>query len=674
MKHSIPLVIPFFIFLAPACTSQIVWCDEKKTNEDLLRDSAKNLSFMELFEHGNALVGSDVNKAIAYYRKALTLKTDYPQVHFNLGICLSRIGKHDEALCCFDEAIRLQPSYAKAYVQRGIILKNQDKKFEALEALNQAIKHDPKSWEAYYQLGLASRDINQFDAAIKHLQTSISLNPSNIVTLFELATTYHMVENTQACLALYEKILELAPGNISALYNYGFTLKKLGNIKEAMTIYDQVLVKDPNYAQAHFSRSLANLTLGNFGPGWEEYESRWRAYNENPQKYDSPLYEGENPAGQTILIYSEQGLGDTFQFIRYGKLLHDQGARVIAIVQRPLKTLLSLLPYLDIVITNGDQVPRHDAHIALMSLPRVCKTLLDSVPHEVPYLYADKALDAFWHKKLSQDTRFKIGICWQGNAHYRTQFLRQAVAAKSMQLQDFMPLASLEGIALYNIQKINGMEQVLVLEKQLPMVSFDESFDRDHGRFMDTAAVIKNLDLVITIDTSIAHLAGGLGVPTWVLLPYPADWRWMLDSADTPWYPTMRLFRQQKTGDWASVIHTITSLLTPLVELHQKIRTTGNPLHAEVAELNLFFNKGELNSLLIETPVLSDAAQLKEKTYLSQLTSLNDLLWSLESQLHQKPLSIFDQSFIELSKKISATTEEKTRIKTELNALYTLAH
>lgn len=667
MKQSVTVRL-FFLILFPLLITTHAIGEEKKSNADLLRETTKALTFNELFERANTLAGSDPTQAASFYRQALAINRNYPQVHYNLGICLSHLGNDDQALASFNDALRLQASYAKAHLQRGIILKKQQKPFEALEALTHAVHHDKDSWDAYLQLGLAYRDISQFDDAIKNMQKSIALNPTNINALFELATTYHMIDNSPACLSLYKKVLTISPNNLSALYNYGFTLKKMGDIEQALAIYDRVIKKDPNYAQAHFSRSLAYLTLGDFEKGWAEYEWRWKSYNETPNKYNSPLWDGSNPAGKTVLIYAEQGLGDTFQFIRYGQLLKQDGARVIALVQRPLKAIITLCPYLDTVITADDPVPAHDAHIALMSLPLLYKTRVDTVPDTIPYLHADEKLTTHWQQELAHDSSFKIGICWQGNANYRTQFLRQAVAAKSMQLQDFMPLAAIPGVRLYSIQKITGTDQVHIIDQQVHL--FDESFDREHGRFMDTAAVIHNLDLVITIDTSIAHLAAGLGTPTWVLLPYPADWRWLLNTNDTPWYPNMRLFRQTTVGDWQTPMYTITTLLTPLVALSQQVRS-GNAINvADILDAYTLLQPRTIPTVLLtqKKNICYENSALAQ-ALIAELVTINTDIWKLEQMLHQKPQSLFDNSFIQLAQKAYESATRKLHIKAQLNTL-----
>ena len=284
---------------------------------------------------------------------------------------------------------------------------------------------------------------------------------------------------------------------------------------------------------------------------------------------ESLSHEGRGIAhldGKTIFLHAEQGLGDTFQFIRYARIAKEKGGTVIAGVQKPLVKLLSLCPYIDKVVSLDEKPPAFDLHAPLMSLPYILKTTIDSVPTDIPYLYADSELVEYWKKKqLSSDKNIKVGICWQGNNKYSTPMLRATVAFKSIDINKLNPLGAVPGVSIYSLQKTTGTDQLKTLAPEFMIHTFDDDFDESNGRFMDTAAVIKNLDLVITVDTSIGHLAAALGKPTWVILPNPPDWRWMLERDDTPWYPTMRLFRQPTPGDWESVIEVVAQELKKYV-------------------------------------------------------------------------------------------------------------
>ncbi|HEB41775.1 MAG TPA: hypothetical protein ENI08_02015, partial [Candidatus Dependentiae bacterium] len=234
-------------------------------------------------------------------------------------------------------------------------------------------------------------------------------------------------------------------------------------------------------------------------------------------------------------------------------------------VQKPLVKVISLCPYVDQVVTLNEKLPAFDLHAPLMSLPHILKTTIDTVPTDIPYLYAKPELVEYWKGKLSSDKNVKVGICWQGNSKYSTPMLRATVALKSMDLNKLSPFGNVPGVSIYSLQKTTGTDQLKTVAPGFTIHTFDDDFDESNGRFMDTVAIIKNLDLVITVDTSIGHLAAALGKPTWVILPNPPDWRWMINRDDTPWYPTMRLFRQPTPGDWESIIAVITQELEKYV-------------------------------------------------------------------------------------------------------------
>lgn len=410
----------------------------------------------------------------------------------------------------------------------------------------------------------------KYTEALLYFEQALKEKPSDIQILFEYANALTTINQCHKALPIYKQLLQRRPHDSSILYNTAFTLKQLGRIQEALPYYHATLAKRPDHAEAHFSLSLAYLTNGDFQKGWEEYEWRWkRNCLLAPHTFEQPLWDGSSLTDKIIFLHAEQGLGDTFQFIRYAKVLKEKYQRItiIASVQKPLVTIMSqCCPYLDKVIAL-DQMPlSFDFHAPLMSLPLILKTEEHTIPAPIPYIIPDAALVTHWQQKLAQDTTIKVGICWQGNNNYITPFLRTTVAAKSIALALFEPLTHIPGISLYSLQKETGTDQITTNDR-FKINIFDDHFDTDHGRFMDTAAVIKNLDLIITVDTSIAHLAGAIGdIPVWVLLPEPADWRWMLHRLDSPWYPEhMRLFHQPTPGDWHSVITTV------IQELHRFI-------------------------------------------------------------------------------------------------------
>lgn len=536
----------------------------------------EQMSYDQAFYSGNqALAEKNYTLACTCYRKALRNNDNLAPAHLNLATALIEMKDLNTALHHVQKALQIQPIYARAHYQHGRILEQKDKKQEALQAYHQAYKLDPTYFECVVALAHLLRDQNNFKEAALYYKKALEIKPRTLTIMLDLANALNTDNQTEKALTWYFKILELVPDNPSILYNIAYTYKKLNRLVDAMPYYRKVLTLQPNHVEAHFSYSLALLLTGNqeknnWQKGWQEYEWRWkRDQSQALRNYPQPLWDGSDLHNKILFLWAEQGLGDTFQFIRYAKVAKDLGARkVIVAVQRPLLAIIAELPYIDQLIAIDQQPPYFDYHAPLLSMPYLTKTTLENTPDEIPYLHIDNNLVEKWKAILNDDHNFKIGICWQGNPNYATQFLRAAVAAKSMRLTEFLPLMHMQGVTVYSLQKTTGTDQLDDLPLDTPFVIFDEAFDTQEGRFKDTAALIKNLDLVITIDTSICHLAAGLGVPTWNLLPNPPDWRWMLDCDNTPWFPNMRLFRQPTPGDWKSVMQKVITELT--AHLYQK--------------------------------------------------------------------------------------------------------
>jgi len=336
-------------------------------------------------------------------------------------------------------------------------------------------------------------------------------------------------------------------------------LRFQGRLKESLTSYQIALWLDPRSASAHWNRSLAWLQAGDFEQGWSEYEWRWQRQKAKPHAFRQPLWDGSSLAGRTIALHVEQGTGDTFQFIRYAALVKQRGGTVILRCPSPLIPLLSRCRGVDQLVSESAELPHSDAQAPLMSLPGIFKTSLATVPATVPYLFVDERRVEAWRSHVRSTAGFTVGIAWQGNRHHAWDHHR------SVPLSAFASLASLPGVCLISLQKGYGSEQVRSLGKRLPIIELPSEQNPAAESFVDTAAIMKSLDLVITVDTSIAHLAGALGVPVWVGLSLMADWRWLFDREDTAWYPSMRLFRQTRLGDWTSVFGRIRDELQKLV-------------------------------------------------------------------------------------------------------------
>jgi len=352
----------------------------------------------------------------------------------------------------------------------------------------------------------------------------------------------------EEALQLFEQLNKHYPNNFSILHNIGFTLAELNKPHEALKKYEHALELKPDHIGLHFNTALAYLAAGDYKKGWQEYEWRWQHHGKNLQDLPFEIWNNENLVGKTILLRCEGALGDCMQFIRYAQLVKKCGATVVVQTLPPLKKLLSLCPYIDQIISTEETIPDVDFQISLMSLPHKFETEINTVPNKTPYLYADETLTEKW-SQLFDPHVLNIGICWQADQHNDAQ--RPPLAKRSVPVALFAELAHAPGVKLFNLQK-NSDEEI-----EFDLHDFGPDFDTTNGRFMDTAAVIKQLDLVITVDTSIAHLAGALGTQTWVLLPFKSDWRWMTERTDSPWYPNMKLYRNEKTT-WNLLIKQVT--------------------------------------------------------------------------------------------------------------------
>lgn len=507
------------------------------------------------------------DNAITCYQRALLIKED-AHLSYNLGQTYAQKEAWADALTYYKKTIALDPQHEQAHLHMGGVYEKLNQHDEAIRTYNEICKENPNCFEAFHHLGNVYKHKEQLELAVEPYQKAYELQPKNIHIIMELANTYNMIDRCKEALQMYEKIVEINPAAISAQYNIGYTLKKLGHLDQALAIYDAVLARKKDYAPARFSRSTIYLANGDLEIGFKEYEWRWKAYGEQAQKYNRPLWEGEDLTGKILLVFAEQGLGDTLQFLRYVKYLKEKNPHIRLMVetQNPLFDLLKGQSYIDELISRSQKPRNCHYHIPLMSLPRVLKTGIDSVPAHVPYIDVDPNRVAYWKEQLKHDRNIKVGLCWQGNARYNTLSLRKAVASKSVPLKLFAPLASIPGISLYSLQQIDGTEQIKDCGFADKLNVFDDSFDKTNGRFIDTAAVMKNLDVVISVDTAVCHLAGALNIPTWIILPHASDWRWLRNRTDSVWYPTVTLFKQPKMGDWESVINNLATALQTVAQ------------------------------------------------------------------------------------------------------------
>ena len=463
-------------------------------------------------ERGNALyMGGRYAEAAECYREAIRLQPLHVDAINNLGASLAELGRLDDAIACYREAIRLLPTFASAYYNLGNALRAADRLDEAIAAYAQSLRLQPDSFQAHTNLGLALFRSRRFTEAM----------------------------------ASYRRALEIKPGYPTALVNLGLALAETGRLAEALACYDETLRQEPDYADAHRNRSLARLLAGDWSRGLPEYQWRWRCADFTIPKIDHPPWDGSPLDGRKILLYTEQGLGDALQFVRYTRLVKERGGFVVLAAQERLHPILSTVATIDRLEARERPVPPDfDVHYALMDLPALFGTTPDHVPSNVPYLHAEPARVERWRRALEPVAGFRVGIAWRGNAATPHDYRR------SISLAEFAPLARIEGVRLVSLQVGRGSEEIEAVRDRFAVVDLSDRLDASAGAFLDIAAIMANLDLVVTCDTSIAHLAGALARPTWIALPTVPDWRWLLDREDTPWYPTARLFRQWVAGRW----------------------------------------------------------------------------------------------------------------------------
>lgn len=486
--------------------------------------------------------------AVELFEQALKILPDHAGTLNNRGNALLDLKRHNEALKSYDRALKSEPDYAEALYNRGnafVDLKHHEQTLESYE-------------RALYNRGYALVDPKHHEQALESYNRAIKIKPDYAEALYNRGNALLELSRPAEALESYDRALRIKPDYAEALFNKGNALLDLNRHEEALESYARALKIKPDYAELHLNRAFVWLLLGDFQRGWPENEWRWkrtglRAGFSLPQ-ISKPRWSGEPLNGRTILLHWEQGLGDTLQFVRYARLFQRQGARVIVSCQEPLVRLLQRCEGIDQLVAPGEPLPDFDFWTPLMSIPWLLRTDQESIPGECGYLSADPALVARWKTRLADFPGFRIAIAWQGTPAL------QADRQKSTPLKFFAQLAQVPGVRLINLQKGPGVEQLAEITESFEVIQF-EDLDTTSGSFMDTAAIMCNVDLTISCDTSLVHLAGALGVPVWLALAFSPDWRWLLDRDDSPWYPSLRLFRQQSLGDWDGVFRLIARTL-----------------------------------------------------------------------------------------------------------------
>jgi hypothetical protein len=405
--------------------------------------------------------------------------------------------------------------------------------------------------DAHFFLGTLLCELRELDEAVTVHRRALALAPDHPGTLTDLGSALVLRGDTEEGFSLLRRAVALAPRWPQAHVNLGIAMARERRLGEALASFRSALDADPDFVYARFCESNVHLMRGDFTRGYALYDAHRAVY---PHRYRERRWDGRPLEGRTILLYAQHGLGDTLQFVRYVPRVCGLGGRVVLQVQGELLPLLRRQPGAASVVTTSEDPGPFDAQATLLELPAILGDTLETIPADVPYLRADPSLRAHWSASLAVDGGFKVGIVWHGNPHQKDGLIRRC------QLLDMAPIGDVPGVTVYSLQVGAGREELTAASGRFPVRDLGD-IDRETGAFMDTAAIMEELDLVITVDTSIAHLAGGLARPVWMVVPYWADWRWMIDRTDSPWYPTMRIFRQPRPGAWAPVFAEVASAL-----------------------------------------------------------------------------------------------------------------
>jgi tetratricopeptide (TPR) repeat protein len=485
-------------------------------------------------------------RAAVYFERALLLNPEAVELHNNLGTALQDLGRLDEAIGCYRKALALRPDLVESLDNLAGALHEQGKLDEAQTCYERALALRPDRVESLIGLGVVLRAQGRLEEAVARYQRALELSPENPDAHNNLGIALVDLGRREEAITHHKKALALQPDHAELHYNLGNALQHHGPYSEALACYGRALALNPAYAKAHLNRSLALLLNGEFDDGWQEYEWRF-AVNVYDRKFDQPLWSGEPLAGGRILIHAEQGFGDTLQFVRYTPAVAELGGRVVLEVPQSLVRLARTVTGASEVVAAGDPLPTFDCHCPLLSLPRVIKTNLATIPNAVPYLRVPAEASAGWAERIPTTSGPRVGVVWAGTT------------VGAIDLRALQPLWEVDGVSWFSLQvgdrsgDISSLDCVKITDLSPWLTDFAE-----------TAAAVSRLDLVISVDTSVAHLAGALGRPIWLLLRYPPEWRWLLEREDSPWYPTARLFRQRKEGDWPCVAREVAAALAQI--------------------------------------------------------------------------------------------------------------
>ena len=507
-----------------------------------------------------------LTESLAYFDGAIALAPNVAEAHYNRGRALQDLQRYPQALQSYERATEIRAAYPQAHLAKGTVLSGMGRWSEALRSLDRAVELEPTLAGAHVKRAAALAELGRTGEALTAYERAIELAPGSPDAWLGRGALLHGSGRLEDALQCFDRAIGADVRRADAYYNKASVLRDVGELGEALRNFDIAIQIDPAMTSAYWNKGLIKLLLGDYREGWSLYEYRQRdARKRSIRSYPQPLWSGDEPLGdKTVLLYGEQGLGDVIQFCRYLPMLARVAGHVVFEVPAPLLNLMQALRCRCSVVQAGRPLPPFDLHCPMMSLPRIFGTTLETVPAEAPYLFADRRKSALWSEKLGPHAGLRVGLAWAGGARERTD-------SGAEQLSRDIPLACLEplnipGVSFYSLQKGSAAEREL---RELRLASWRGpdivDFTADLSDLSDTAALIDNLDMVVSVCTSVTHLAGAMGKRTWVLLQHRADWRWLRDRVDSPWYPTATLYRQSSANDWTGVVNEVRSRLTELV-------------------------------------------------------------------------------------------------------------
>jgi tetratricopeptide (TPR) repeat protein len=523
---------------------------------------------------GNALKDlGRLEEAANSLARAMQIKPDYAKAFSNFGNVLRELKLFDEAIASYERAIALDPSYAEAYSNLGVTLQASKRLNEALTSYERAIALDPHFVEAYSNLGNLLKENNQLEEALEIYGRAIEIEPDSPVAYSNRGVALQELGRFEEAVANFDRAIEIKSDYAESFSNRGNALKALQRIKDSVKSFDRAIEIRPKYAAACLNKSFVLLLGGEYSEGWSLHEWRWQQENLKLEadSFSKPLWLGiEDIRNKNILLHAEQGLGDAIQFCRYAKLVKDLGAKVLLEVPKHLVALLRQLDYVDVLVERGESRPAFDFHCPLMSLPMVFGTELTSIPMSSPYLRADEVRVQYWKAKLVGKNRLKVGVVWNGGFRSDEPERWATNERRNIPLNVFAKGLNFSGADFFSLQKGDPAESE-IRDRELqywPEGNF-YNYASELNDFTDTAALIEGLDIVLSVDTSTAHLAAAMGKPTWILNRYDTCWRWLLDRDDSPWYDAVKLYRQSSDMLWEPV-------LARVVQDFKKIRSEDN--------------------------------------------------------------------------------------------------